>query len=193
MAVDMDQVRAALDPEEPNYPAAAKLGPDALPHLERLITGDHPGLAAKAAYLAGLIGTEKSLPAMDKAARSGQTAVRIAAAAGAQHLAGDHAEAVLLQLVDDSDPGVRKVAARSAPAGMSDALRARVAAHSAAAPKPAAAKKPAKKSAAKKAAAKKPAAAAKPSKPAKAAKPKAAKASKAGRSAKKTGSRRKPR
>ena len=186
MAVDMDQVRAALDPEEPNYPAAAKLGPDALPHLERLITGDHPGLAAKAAYLAGLIGTEKSLSAMDKAARSAQVPVRIAAAAAAQHLAGDHAETVLLQLVDDSDPGVRKVAARSAPAGASDALKARVAAHSAAAPKPAAKKSAkkaaAKKPAAKKAAAKKPAAAAKPAKPAKkAAKPK------------KTGSRRKPR
>ena len=180
MAVDMDQVRAALDPEEPNYPAAAKLGPDALPHLEKLITGDHAGLAAKAAYLAGLIGTEKSLPAMDKAARSAQVPVRIAAAAAAQHLTGDHAETVLLQLVDDSDAGVRKVAARSAPQGMSDALRARVAAHSAAAPKPAA-KKPAKKAAAKKAAAKKPAAAAKPAKPAKAAKPR------------KTGSRRKPR
>lgn len=179
MAVDMEQVRAALDPEEPNYPAAAKLGPDALPHLEKLITGDHPGLAAKAAYLAGLIGTEKSLPAMDKAARSAQVPVRIAAAAAAQHLAGDHAETVLLQLVDDSDAGVRKVAARSAPAGVSDALRARIAA---AAPKPAA-KKPAKKAAAKKAAAKKPAAAAKPAKkPAKkAAKPR------------KTGSRRKPR
>ena len=188
MAVDMDQVRAALEPEEPNYPAAAqKLGPDALPHLERIITGDHPGLAAKAAYLAGLIGTERSMPAMDKAARSGQAPVRIAAAAAAQHLASEHAETVLLQLADDADAGVRKVAARSAPAGVSDALRARLAAHSMAAPQPAA-KKPAKKAAAKKAAAKKASAAAKPAK--KAAKPKA---TKAGRSAKKSGSRRKPR
>jgi hypothetical protein len=33
---------------------------------------------------------------------------------------------VLLQLVDDADHGVRKLAMRSAPAGMSDALRSRV-------------------------------------------------------------------
>ena len=52
MAVDMEQVRAALEPEEPDYPRAAKsLGADALPHLERIITGDQTGLAAKAAYL----------------------------------------------------------------------------------------------------------------------------------------------
>jgi hypothetical protein len=127
MAVDMEQVRAALEPEEPDYPRAAKsLGADALPHLERIITGDHTGLAAKAAYLAGLIGTDKSLPAMEKAAASGRVAVRIAAAAAARHLPDEHRDSILLQLVDDADAGVKKVALKSAPAVMSDALKARV-------------------------------------------------------------------
>ena len=127
MAVDMEQVRAALEPEEPDYPRTAKsLGTDALPHLEKIITGDQTALAAKAAYLAGLIGTEKSLPAMGKAAASGQAIVRIAAAAAARHLPDEHRDSLLLQLVDDSDPGVQKVALKSAPAAMSDALKARV-------------------------------------------------------------------
>jgi HEAT repeats len=128
MAVNMDQVRAALEPEEPDYPRAAKLGPAALPHLEKIITSDHLGLAAKAAYLAGLIGTEKSLPALQKAARSSATTVRIAAAAAARHLSNEQSDSLLLQLVDDADVGVRKVAMKSAPAVMSDALRSRVAA-----------------------------------------------------------------
>jgi hypothetical protein len=147
MAVDMDQVRAALEPEEPDYPGSAKqLGADALPHLEKLITGDHPSLAAKAAYLAGLIGTEKSLPAMQKAAKSGYAPVRVAAAAAARHLSDVDNEAILLQLVDDADPGVQKVALRSAPAMMSDALKARVQAHRAAAA-PAVTKRAVKKAA----------------------------------------------
>ena len=129
MAVEMEQVKAALEPEEPDYPGAVKgLGPDALPHLERIITGDHTGLAAKAAYLAGLIGTDKCLPAMNKAAASGQAVVRLAAAAAAQYMPDEYRDSLVLQLVDDADAGVQKVAMRSAPAMavMSDALKSRV-------------------------------------------------------------------
>ena len=147
MAVDMETVRAALLPEEPEYARAAKsLGPDALPHLEKLITGGDTSLAAKAAYLAGMIGTEQSEPAMRKAAASGQPVVRIAAASSARHLSDEHRDALVLQLIDDADPGVRKIALRSAPATMSDALKARVTALRAA-PAPAPAKTAARKSA----------------------------------------------
>jgi hypothetical protein len=53
MAVDMEQVRAALNPDEPDYSKASKqLGADALPHLEKIIGGSEISLAAKAAYLA---------------------------------------------------------------------------------------------------------------------------------------------
>jgi hypothetical protein len=129
MPVDMEQVKAALDPEEPDYPKAAKqLGAEALPHLEKIIGGSDTSLAAKATYLAGLIGGESSVAAVAKAARSSQAPVRIAAAAAARHLPAEHNDAVLLQLVDDADGGVQKVALRSAPSGMSDALRARVSA-----------------------------------------------------------------
>ena len=127
MALDLEQVKAALHPEEPDYPKAAKqLGAAALPHLEKIIGGSETLLAAKAAYLAGLIGGEESAPAVAKAARSSQPTVRIAAAAAAAHLPAEHSNSVLLQLVDDADRGVQKVALRSAPETMSDALRLRV-------------------------------------------------------------------
>jgi hypothetical protein len=129
MAVDLEQVKAALNPEEPDYPKSAKqLGADALPHLEVIIGGSDTSLAAKAAYLAGLIGGALSAPAVAKAARSSQAVVRIAAAAAAAHLPAEHSDAVLLQLVDDADRGVQKVALRSAPTTMSAMLRARVSA-----------------------------------------------------------------
>jgi hypothetical protein len=150
MPVDMEQVKAALYPEEPDYAQSAQeLGADALPHLEKIIGGSDTSLAAKATYLAGLIGGEQSVAAVAKAARSAQPVVRIAAATAAAHLPAEHSDAMLLQLVDDADHGVRKLAMRSAPAAMSDALRSRVnamkAAAESAAPKPK--KVPAKKAA----------------------------------------------
>ena len=147
MAIDMQQVRAALEPEEPDYPGSSqKLGVEALPFLEQIITGDHSSLAAKAAYLAGLIGTDACLPAMRKAAASGQAVVRIAAASASRHLPDEYRDEMVLQLVDDGDIGVRKVAMRSAPAeaAMSDALKSRMAAM-APASKPAAKKATKKK------------------------------------------------
>jgi hypothetical protein len=129
MAVDMEQVRAELEPEEPDYPKAAKqLGAEALPHLEKIIGGTDISLAAKATYLAGLIGGEQSVAAVAKAARSSEVPVRIAAAAAATHLPAQHSETVLQQLVDDADRGVQKVAVRSAPSTMSDSLRSRMSA-----------------------------------------------------------------
>jgi hypothetical protein len=129
MPVDMKEVRAALEPEELDYPEAARqLGAEALPHLEKIIGGTDVSLAAKATYLAGLIGGEQSVAAVAKAARSSEVPVRIAAAAAATHLPAEHSENVLLQLVDDADVGVQKIAVRSAPASMSSALQSRVSA-----------------------------------------------------------------
>jgi hypothetical protein len=111
----MKDVRAALDPEEPDYPAAAKLGPGALPHLESLVSAGDPMLASKATYLASLIKDARSAAIVEKAARSENAAVRVAAATAASNLPAASATTVLLELVADPDPGVRKVARRSAP------------------------------------------------------------------------------
>jgi HEAT repeat protein len=128
MAVTMKNVRAALDPEEPNYAEAARLGPEALPHLDALVTSDDTMLASKAAFLASLIKDAKSAEVVAKAARSSDPAVRVAAAAAASNLPSAAASAVLLELVADPDPGVRKVARKAVPdkpsAKLAEALEA---------------------------------------------------------------------
>jgi hypothetical protein len=117
MAVTMEDVRAALDPEEPDYTNAAQLGPQALPHLEVMVSSGDTMLASKAAYLASLIkGGAKSAEIVATAAQSSDPAVRVAAAAAASNLSPSGANAVLLELVADPDPGVRKVARSSVPA-----------------------------------------------------------------------------
>jgi len=115
MAITMKDVRAALDPEEPDYGEAAKLGSGALPHLEALVSSGDPMLASKATYLASLIKDAKSAAIVEKAARSDDPVVRVAAATAASNLSASSASAVLLDLVTDPDPGVRKVARRAVP------------------------------------------------------------------------------
>lgn len=128
MAVTMKNVRAALDPEEPNYAEAARLGAGALPHLSALVGGDDPMLASKAAYLASLIKDSRSAGVVKAAAASSDPTVRVAAAAAAVNLTAAGASTVLVELVDDDDIGVRKVARSSVPAkpvaGLATKLRA---------------------------------------------------------------------
>lgn len=110
MAVSMDDVRAALDPEEPNYEEAAQLGSEALPHLKVLVNSGDSMLASKAAYLASLIEDDRAAEVVEDAARSSDPVVRVAAAAAAANLGAAASSNVLRELARDTDPGVRKVA-----------------------------------------------------------------------------------
>jgi HEAT repeat protein len=109
----MEQVRARLDPDEPEYSkAAAELGPDAIPHLAKLVEGGDPMLASKATYLASLIPSDKSVDVIESAARSPHDEVRVAAASGVRNM--KKVPTPLLEtLFKDKDAGVRKVALRS--------------------------------------------------------------------------------
>jgi hypothetical protein len=123
MVVTKQQVIDVLNPDEPNYPEAAKLGPDALPHLDTLVKTADPLLASKATYLASLIQGEQSIDVLKAAAQSNHPEVRVAAAAGARNLASaaagarnlrrDRLSDLLSSLDNDEDAGVRKEATKS--------------------------------------------------------------------------------
>lgn len=122
-AVRMAQVRAALQPEEPKYDEAKKLGAGALPHLKKLVAGDDPLLAAKATFLAGLIDAAGSGDVVALAAQSDDSAVRVAAANSAANVTDADGE-MFEQLLTDRDVGVRKAAVKSAgSAGRKDLTR----------------------------------------------------------------------
>jgi hypothetical protein len=115
MAVTMQQVLAVLAPDEIDYAVAARLGSDALPHLNQLISGSDVGLAAKATYLAGLIPHATSASAVERAAHSQEVVVRVAAAAAARNLPELAASRILVLLLADQDAGVRRNALKSVP------------------------------------------------------------------------------
>jgi len=113
MAVTMKTVTSLLSAEEPLYSEAARLGPDALPHLETLARGSDPLMASKAVYLASLIDHDHAADIVRLAARSDHPVIRVAAAAAAQNLTSEVTRAVLDTLTDDKDHGVRKTAQRA--------------------------------------------------------------------------------
>jgi hypothetical protein len=61
MPTNMNEVLAYLEPDEPNYAQAAKLGQDALPYLKEIIDNQDVMLASKAAYLVSLIKSDESI------------------------------------------------------------------------------------------------------------------------------------
>lgn len=107
MPVTLEQVVVQLDREEPNYAQAARLGPEALPHLVTLIQGSDIGLAAKAASLAGLIDAPESVGVLERASRHPEAVVRVAAAAASRNLT-TMPSALAIVMLNDPDPGVRK-------------------------------------------------------------------------------------
>lgn len=113
MAVTLTDVRASLTPDEPDYTAAARLGPEALPFLEQLVRGEDPMLAAKAAYLASLIPGDARPAVLSTAAASANPVLRVAAAGGLRNLDAEQAEGLAARLLADSDVGVRRLALRS--------------------------------------------------------------------------------
>jgi hypothetical protein len=115
MPVTLEDVSAALMPDEPRYDRiAAELGVEALPHLATLIQGDNLNLATKAASLATLIKDERSLEVLSHAVRSEDEVVRIAAAAGLWRLERFGIGPLLVPLLRDAQPSVRLNAAKSA-------------------------------------------------------------------------------
>jgi hypothetical protein len=126
VAVTKEQVRAELEKDEPNYPRAAGLGPEALPHLEELAQEDDVMIASKAVYLAGLIEGEPADRLLADAASSDDPRIRVAAASAARHRSDEAASAVLVPLVKDDDMGVRKTALKSVPPQPTGDLRSAV-------------------------------------------------------------------
>jgi hypothetical protein len=123
MAVSKEQVLAFLESDEPDYAGATKLGPGALSILEDLLDDASPGIAAKAASLAGMIGGEKAVTVLKKAGASSDPIVRVAAAGAASSLAPLEAAEVLAPLVTDRDIGVQKTAMMATPSTIPASLK----------------------------------------------------------------------
>lgn len=127
MTVSMKQVRGILDAEEPDYRGLAALGPEALPHLKKLVTGGDGMLASKATYGASLIQDDRAVDVLLEAAESDNVVVRVAAAAAARNVSSAASGDLLENFINDDDPGVRRRAIKSVGKNATDALAQKIA------------------------------------------------------------------
>ncbi len=115
MPVSYAELKAKLDVDEPDYAALAVIAAGAMQHLRKLAASDDVSVASKAVSLAGIIGDTSSLNVITDAARSREPIVRVAAAYAASQLpASPQAARIVTRLLDDSDIGIVKIAARAA-------------------------------------------------------------------------------
>jgi HEAT repeat protein len=126
MATTLEQVRALLDAEEPNYASLARLGPEILPHLRTLIAGGDEYYAIKAASLASHIDHDHAVDVLRDAATHASPRVRLAVAGGMSNMKRPAAAGVLMALLDDRDAGVRKHAVKASGVRSNPALLAKI-------------------------------------------------------------------
>jgi HEAT repeat protein len=127
MPVTRDQIIRLLSADEPDYAAAARLGPGALPFLEQIAREEGPGLAAKAVYLASIISGAGSVAVVDAAARRTDPVVRVAAASALRNVPEERMADIAVRLLADPESGVRRRAVAALPDRPNPMLRQRLA------------------------------------------------------------------
>lgn len=126
MPVTREQVEEFLAGEEPDYEAAAAaMGADAIAALTEMVADPDPTTAARAASLAGFIGSQGApdavAPVLAAAAAHADPVVRVNAAYAAAPLVPATGAVLLLSLADQ-DPGVRRIALERLPAPVDPVL-----------------------------------------------------------------------
>lgn len=120
MILTLEDVKAVLAPDEPDYESARSLGPDAVALLIELLHSDDTHYATKAASLLGMIGGPEAAQALLDSADEPRLSIRIATAATAVNLDLEPREAILGKLLESDEAIVRKVALESVQLERSD-------------------------------------------------------------------------
>ena len=127
----LETVRSALESEGSQYQElAGHLGIEAIDHLVTLASDGDSLVAAKALYVASYLGAkihgDQVTRLLLDAGRSPDSSVRIAAAGACRNLQPASCAEVVLDLLDDPDRGVLKVALNSVPAVSYPEIRSKV-------------------------------------------------------------------
>ena len=108
------ELRQALDNEEPQYPElAAQLDASDVPKLRAIAEGSDVGRATKAVYLASLLDFGDAPEIVVKAAHSPTELVRIASATGLRNLPAKARDRAADLLIDEANPAIAKMVLRA--------------------------------------------------------------------------------
>jgi HEAT repeat protein len=126
MALSRDKLRRQLSAIEPTERMYEGLDTDDVPALRDLLLDEEGWLAARAVYALARVESRDANAALNDAARSERPEVRVAVAANADRMRVELSDKLLISLLDDGDPGVRKFAIRAVSDRNGNDVRARV-------------------------------------------------------------------
>lgn len=129
-----EQVKELLSRIEAREEMYHQLGPEDLPHLQRLMKDEEAWLAARAVFAAARLPSGEARELLVEAAADPRPQMRIAVATGLQQAAAsgggaesagfaDSSDELLESLLQDPDPGVVKYAVRAVSGSASPAVR----------------------------------------------------------------------
>lgn len=121
-----EEVRSILSVIEPEEEMYLQLGPEDLPHLQRMLHEPEPWRAARAIHAASRLGSVAAHALVSGAAGDSRREVRAAVAMASQWLAPEAGNAVLEKLLDDADLSIKKLAIKSVNRNASPGLLAKL-------------------------------------------------------------------
>ncbi len=126
MSKSSAQLREQLSAIEPDDRTYEGIGPSEVEPLQELLADEEDWLAARAVHALSRIDTDDARRAVVSAADNPRIEVRVAAAASAPTLPAPASDEILSRLLDDPEPGVRKVAITATSRRNSEAVRRKV-------------------------------------------------------------------
>lgn len=128
MAHTKDELIKMINLDEPDYPEiVARLSKDDIPLLNELATDPNPAIATKAISCLGFMNDERAMIGVEKAAKSSNPVLRVAASHALRNMSSmPAAERVLDKLLDDDDIGVKKFALKTVEASKFSGLKEKV-------------------------------------------------------------------
>jgi HEAT repeat protein len=113
MPTTLEQIKAQLSAIEPNDGTYLGIGPLEIPFLEQLLQDEEVWMASRAVFALSRIPDARAITVLSQAAVDPRQGVRVALAASVSNLKPEDANDLLLQLLTDTEMGVRKFAVLS--------------------------------------------------------------------------------
>lgn len=113
MPITLDQLRRQLSAIEPNEGTYAGVGSTEIPLLQQLAKDPEPWMSARAICALSRIDDSNAVEVIREAMHDVRPEVRVAIAASATNLAAKDSNAILSEILEDKDVGVRKFGIQS--------------------------------------------------------------------------------
>lgn len=113
MPITLEQLKNQLSAIEPDDSTYLGIGPSEIQFLEHLLQDEEVWMASRSVFALSRVSDDQVLPILSQAVADPRPEIRIALAASVSNLKPEDANNILLQLLSDSDLGVRKFAIKS--------------------------------------------------------------------------------